>query len=158
MAGRIDALIDKMFDYLNGNEGAESIAEIAEELGISYGYATVVMTILRKNSEYYEWTIPHAKRGPTIPGEKRFHAVLVSRDGTWEIDENAHADARLGAVSTISTIITQQTNERAAFEALKQHTRSLNLRSEYDDLIADFGYLSRKMTRVLDRLRNGTEG
>lgn len=154
MAGRIDALIDKMFDLLP----AKSLAEIAEGLGISIAYVNTLLAILRKNPEYYGWTVPHVQRGINVNQDDRFHAVMVQRDGTWEIDEDAHADARLGAVSTVSSIITQQTNERAAFGALMQHTRSRNLRAEYADLMEDFGYMSRKLTKVLDTLRNGTDG
>jgi|SRR5215471_2005063 len=152
--GRIDTLIDKMFDQLP----ARSLAEIAEALDISVGYVGMLLTILRKNSKHYGWTVPDAQCGINSDQSYRFHAVLVDRDGRWEIDEDTHEHARLGAVSTVSHIITRQRNECAAFEALKQYTRSRNLRAEYDDLIADFGYLSRKMTKVLDSLRNGTEG
>ena len=152
--GRIDTLIERTFDVLP----ARSLAEIAEALNISVGYVGCLLTILRKNCVYYGWTVPQAQVGINGNWDYRFHAVLVDRDGNWEIDEDTHEHARLGAVSTVSHVITRQKNECAAFEALKQHTRSRNLRNEYDDLIANFGYLSRKMNRVLNQLRNGTEG
>src|SRR5262245_21179629 len=108
--GRMDTLIDKMYDVLNAKP-ARSRYEIANKLDISEGYVSTLMTIVRKNSDYYTWTIPHAQRGINGNQDNRFHIVHCNRDGVWEIDEDAHADARLGAVSTITSIITQQNNE-----------------------------------------------
>jgi hypothetical protein len=150
---KTDELIDKIFDHLP----ARTVEEIADGIGVTIGYATVLITILRKNPLYYEWTIPHVKRGINNTDEYRFHAVLIAKDGKWELDEDAHVHARQGAISTVSTIATQQENESAALMALREHTRSINLRKEYEEVSDDLGYVTRKLKRLEERLRNGTE-
>jgi hypothetical protein len=159
----MDYLIEQMFTALP----CTSLAEIAEKLSrltrskVSAGNVGVLLTHLRKHRDEYQWTVPHAKRGPNADGGDRFHAVLVSDDGSLELNKETLQPIEDGMRGTVSHAATSLDNEVAALTAYAPHITSRNKRAALREVIDDMSYTARKCMKLLeaiDESRNGTTG
>jgi len=156
--GRIDYLIDQMFDVLP----CATRAEIAEKLSrrtrttVTEGTVGVLLTILRSNAEAYGWTVPHVKRSTNNEGDKRFFAALVEPEGEMYLDETPEARAFMkdGAKSTISHATTSLRNEQMALLICVGLTRSRNRKALLQEWAEDMAYMARKGRRLLEALQD----
>jgi hypothetical protein len=155
--GRIDYLIDQMFDVLP----AATTAEIAEKLSrktrstVTTGMVSALLSHLRRNAESYGWTVPHVKRGVNADGGKRYFAALIEPDGSLYLDETPESRVFLkdGLVSTVGHAGTMLRNEAAALIAGSKMTRSRNLRAKIAEWSEDIAYIGRRAARILVELR-----
>jgi hypothetical protein len=123
----------------------------AKRWSLSIGIIAWALAHLRARSAEYGWTIPHVKRGAgTDDDEGRYIALLVDRDGHYELDQNPDALMHItnGIVGTIKQTVTQMTNMSAATRIAATHTRSINARARLNDLADDFAYMARKAAAV----------
>lgn len=153
-----DQMIEAIFDTLP----ATSYDEITTKLNRA-GWRTNVGVVnnriahLRSHSGGYRWTIPHVKRGCAAEDgsdEGRYIAVLVDRDGHYELDENPDASRHIynGIGGTIQQTATMMSNAQAATRIAATHTRSVNARNKLNDLASDFEYIARKAAAVVREL------
>jgi hypothetical protein len=155
-----DKVIEAIFDALP----SDSYEGIAEDVGdklnlrITSGDISNALTHLRRNSAEYGWTVPHVKRGTPhrVDRPGRFFAVLVDRDGHYELDANPDSAAHMqrGALATAQHAATMLTNETAALRIAATNTRSVNARARINDLADDFSYVARKAIAVARDLRD----
>src|SRR5262245_5568802 len=150
-----DKLIEAIFDALP----ATTTAQIAERVSLAVGkpiaesYITTLMTHLRKRRAEYGWTIPHVKKGkPNTDGldEDRYCAVLVERDGKYEIDKrpNMLMHIHRGNKSTVLQTVTQLQNQTGALRACAEQSRRPTVRAKLNDLADDIAYVARKAAAV----------
>jgi hypothetical protein len=155
---RRDKIIEAIFDTLPAATYWEIRTKVrANGLNVDFGDINNAIAHLRRNSAEYGWTIPHVKRGPVgLASERtRLFAVLVDREGHYELDSNpdARVNLRDGAISTAQHVATMMGNEAAALRIAATNTRSVNGRERINDLADDFAYVARKAVSVVRELR-----
>jgi hypothetical protein len=151
---KVDELIEVIFDLLPATSYEEIATGATRKLRrpISVGLVNNAIARLRSNSAHYAWTIPHVKRGNAKESDEgRYIALLVDRDGHYELDQNPDASRHIynGIGGTIQQTATMMGNATAAIEIAATHTRSVNARNKLKDLAADFDYLSRKAAALV---------
>jgi hypothetical protein len=155
---RRDQLIEGIYDTLP----ATTYSEITDKLNkkgfkTNRGQVNNAIAHLRINSASYGWTIPHVKRGGPDQNtdEDRYIALLVDRDGHYELDQNKEAILHItnGIVGDLQQTATMMQNEVAAIRIAATHTRSINKRSSLNDLADDFSYIARKAAAVVRDLK-----
>lgn len=154
---KIDQTIEAIFDALP----ATSYEEIAKKVGktmrerISLGIINNAIAHLRSNCAEYGWTIPHVKRGTAIEtDEGRYVALLVDRNGHYELDQNPDAIRHIsnGIAGSIMQTATMMQNLTSATKIAATHTRSINTKAKFNDLAEDFSYIARKAAAVVREL------
>jgi len=152
----MDKVIEAIFDALPASTCDEIASKISKgkRFTVSTGTVNNALAHLRANCAEYGWTVPHVKRG-IATNEGRFIALLVDRDGHYELDQNADALAHItdGAANTIQQTATMMQNECAALRIAATHTRSTNSRARLNDLADDFNYIARKAAAVIRELK-----
>ena len=127
--------------------------ELKQTFPISH--VSPLLNHLRKNKETYEWTIPHAARGPA-GGENRFFAVLVTKGRAPQFDANAQEQLQLGSISTIATIYTSLTNQSSALESAQQYVPQAS-RRKLAALRRRLTFVAEEMGDLVEELRaNGS--
>jgi len=153
-----DQIIEAMFDALPATSYYELMKKInsAKRWHISIGDVSNALTHLRRNSAEYGWSVPHIKRGMAGRRDKnRLFALLVDRDGHYELDSNPEAKVHLnnGAMATTQHAATMLSNEAAALRIAATATRSLSARARMNDLCDDFEYVVRKAKSLLAEIK-----
>jgi len=151
---RMDQLIEDIFDALP----ASSYEDIASRVSGRKRFTTSVAMVnnalahLRANAAAYGWTVPHVIRGASE--DNRYIALLVDRDGHYELDQNSEARGHItnGAAGTLQQVATMMENERFAIRVAATHTRSINARAKLNDLADDFAYIARKAAAAVREL------
>ena len=109
----MDVRIDKIYYSLP----ARSIAEIAENTGLSVSEVNSAICYLREHKDKYRWTIPHAKRGISSD-EYRFHCALLDKNDKFECDPGAESSAMEGQLSTLRCWASQGGNQAVALRSM----------------------------------------
>jgi hypothetical protein len=150
---KVDQLIEAIFDALPATSYEEITRKVvkATKLKTNIGQINNAICHLRANCAEYGWTIPHVKRGNAIDSDKgRYIALLVDRQGHYELDQNPDATRHIsnGITGTIKQTMSLMQNVGTASRIAATHTRSVNQRARLNDLASDFEYIARKAAAV----------
>jgi hypothetical protein len=151
---RRDQIIEAIFDALPATSYEDITRTVNKEtkLKTNIGQINNCIAHLRANCAAYGWTIPHVKRGGAVEQDDgRYIALLVDRDGHYELDQNPDAARHIsnGITGTLRQTMTMMQNMTAATRIAATHTRSSNSRARYNDLADDFAYIAKKAAAVV---------
>jgi hypothetical protein len=153
-----DQLIEAIFDALPATSYDEIVSKVnkSTKLRTNAGRVNNAIAHLRAHSADYGWTIPHVKRGTALVGEEgRYLALLVDRQGHYELDSNPDAARHIngGINGSIQQAATMMQNLTAGTRIAATHTRSTNSRAKFNDLADDFEYIARKAAAVVREIQ-----
>jgi hypothetical protein len=139
MKERLDAIFQAL--------PAKSVEEIANRIGDGEGSVSVTLSHLRKHAIEHGWTVPHARRGPTMDDDRLF-AVLVDPKGEPYFDSGSIQLLRHGLRGTARHAASLCQNEARAIRLAAQRVKSRVIKRQFVDLADDLDYTGRKATAV----------
>ncbi len=144
---------EALFQCLPADDYDQVRVRLNRELGrrdLTNGDVGNVLAYVRKHYEECGYTVPHAKRGPPLPGEHgRFFAILVERDGTFSYDDEHRQHFNNGTRSSVASISQQMRNLKAIVATLIKYERSPIKREYLGELEEHFDYTAKRTARVL---------
>jgi hypothetical protein len=159
---KLKLILDHLFQVLPGSS-YEDLTYRINVRGCPVNVSTIayVISILRRQSAKWGWTIPHVKRGKPMPGEEhRYFVVLLEKDGQYTIDKEDKENLARGLISTIKLLVTQSTNNAAATEMAAVNSTQKPYANMLREWSEDWKYIARQ-GRKLQRLviqADGTNG
>lgn len=146
----LDRLVDHLFQALPADDHKEIARKLTKRAGrkINAAYVSTLLSYLRKNSQKYGWTVPHAARGAMGKNGKggRFFHVLVERGRDPQFDKHHEQNLNAGVFSTISGVATQMRNQADALDMSVGYFRSPTAKQ-----------MARHMSRQQQRLAEDAE-
>ena len=134
---------------------AEIVGRVRTATGASVSYQDVAWAIsrLRRHAEQYGWTIPHSRRGNTLPGEDRFFMLLVDRAGDFfVVDDERREQLHVGASDVLNTTAQTMKNIGTSLEMATAYERSPAMKRALNNILTDVKYLSEKAAQLAEQV------